>query len=50
VTNGATGICYFADIIGLGFEAYDGTTPDLEAQLKKANAALMTQFSAPVHP
>lgn len=40
VDHGASGIVYFPDQIGKGWEGFDGTTPEVEAAMKQANAKL----------
>jgi hypothetical protein len=41
VAHGVTGIIYFPDKIGKGWEAFDNTTPELEAAMIKINADLV---------
>jgi hypothetical protein len=40
VDHGASGIVYFPDQIGKGWEGFDGTTPEVEAAMKQVNAKL----------
>lgn len=40
VAHGAAGIIYFPDVIGKGWENFDGTTPECEAMMKDLNAKL----------
>jgi hypothetical protein len=47
VQHGASGIVYFPDIIGNGWQGFDGITPDLEAAMKQTNAQLAGAPAAP---
>jgi hypothetical protein len=38
--HGAAGIFYFPDVIGRGWESFDGTTPELAAAMTAADAAI----------
>jgi hypothetical protein len=40
MAHGAAGIVYFPDVIGKGWESFDGTTPECEVAMKIANAKL----------
>ena len=42
VAHGAAGIIYFPDVIGKGWEKFDGTTPECETVMKELNAKLTT--------
>jgi hypothetical protein len=50
VAHGAAGIIYFPQVIGKGWEKFDGTTDDCEAQMKKANAKLSGKPSPATQP
>jgi hypothetical protein len=40
LAHGASGIIYFPDMIGKGWEGFDGTTAELESAMKQINAKL----------
>ena len=40
MAHGASGIIYFPDVIGKGWQSFDGTTPEVEATMKLANEKL----------
>jgi hypothetical protein len=52
VAHGAAGIIYFPDIIGKGWESFDGTPADCEAAMKDANAKLIAaaEKASPTKP
>ena len=46
MAHGASGIIYFPDVIGRGWEAFDGTPADVEKAMKPANAKLTAAADA----
>ena len=50
VAHGAAGIIYFPDVIGKGWEKFDGTPPECETMMKDLNAKLTAAVEKATSP